>query len=322
MSKEITIETHDLSIGYPLNRREKKVIHTALNLQLFAGEVTCLLGLNGCGKSTLLKTLCGFLPPLSGNVTICDKPICQYSQNQLSTLVGVVLTEKSSAGGITVYELVSLGRYPHTDFFGRLKPEDHNIIKNSLQAVGILDKADRFVAELSDGERQKAFIAKALSQECPIIILDEPTAFLDVTSKVETMQLLGNLASTQGKSILLSTHDLDLAIRTSDRLWLLSSPTNSISATSAVTTQDTTSAPATAGSENASACEKQSDRKKPQQLTCGTPQHLTCDPPQQLTCGTPQQLTCGTPQQLIAEGAFQQYFHLNIDPTGSIYANL
>lgn len=259
MSKEITIAAQNLSIGYPLTLGKRKVVHASLDLRLHAGEVTCLLGLNGCGKSTLLKTLCGFQKPLGGEILLKGRPLSSYSRGELSTLVGVVLTEKTSAGGISVYELVSLGRYPHTDFFGQLKEKDHSVIAQSLDAVGIIDKADRYIAELSDGERQKAFIAKALAQECPIIILDEPTAFLDVSSKIETMQLLGNLAHNQGKSILLSTHDLDLALRTSDLIWLLNSQ----------------------------------------------------DP-----------LTCGSPQELIADGAFERYFNLKINPQGSIYSSL
>jgi ABC-type cobalamin/Fe3+-siderophores transport systems, ATPase components len=132
----------------------------------------------------------------------------------------VVLTEKTNAGGITVYELVSLGRHPYTGFFGQLKKKDHEIIRQSLEAAGISHKAKNYVSELSDGERQKAMIAKALAQQCPLILLDEPTAFLDVTSRIETMVLLRKLAREQHKAILLSTHDLDLAIQMGDCIWL------------------------------------------------------------------------------------------------------
>jgi iron complex transport system ATP-binding protein len=136
-------------------------------------------------------------------------------------MIGVVLTERTNAGGITVNELVALGRHPYTGFFGSLKATDKRIVAESLAAVGMSHKASHFVSELSDGERQKAMIAKTLAQQCPIILLDEPTAFLDVTSRIETMSLLHRLAVEQGKAILLSTHDLDLAIQMSDRLWLL-----------------------------------------------------------------------------------------------------
>lgn len=214
------IETSRLSIGYPLKGGKRKVIHEDLNLQLFPGEVTCLLGLNGAGKSTLLRTLCGFQPPLNGDISLVGNPLSSYSQSNFSLTVGVVLTEKTNAGGITVYELVSLGRHPYTGFFGQLKKQDRDIIEQSLAAASIGHKAHNYVSELSDGERQKAMIAKALAQQCPIILLDEPTAFLDVTSRIETMVLLHRLAMEQNKAILLSTHDLDLAIQMGDCLWL------------------------------------------------------------------------------------------------------
>lgn len=217
---DYVIETKELSIGYLLRKGRPKVIHDCLNLKLFAGEVTCLLGLNGAGKSTLLRTLCGFQPPLGGEILLMGKPLAYYSQQQFSLMVGVVLTEKTNAGGITVYELVSLGRYPYTGFFGQLRRQDREIIEHSLEQVGMVHKAQNYVSELSDGERQKVMIAKALAQQCPIILLDEPTAFLDVTSRIETMALLHRLATEQQKAILLSTHDLDLAIQMADRLWL------------------------------------------------------------------------------------------------------
>lgn len=220
MAKIPVIETNRLAIGYLLKGGRRKVVHDDLNLQLFSGEVTCLLGLNGAGKSTLLRTLCGFQPPLSGEIRLMGKPLSGYSQSDFSLTVGVVLTEKTNAGGITVYELVSLGRHPYTGFFGQLKKEDREIIEQSLDAVGITHKAHNYVSELSDGERQKAMIAKALAQQCPIILLDEPTAFLDVTSRIEAMVLLHRLAVEQEKAILLSTHDLDLAIQMGDCLWL------------------------------------------------------------------------------------------------------
>ena len=172
MTKVAAIETKGLCIGYLLKGGKRKVVHEDLNLQLVSGEVTCLLGLNGAGKSTLLRTLCGFQPPLGGEIRLMGKPLSGYSQANFSLTVGVVLTEKTNAGGITVYELVSLGRHPYTGFFGQLKKRDHVIIEQSLEAAGIAHKANNYVSELSDGERQKAMIAKALAQQCPIILLD------------------------------------------------------------------------------------------------------------------------------------------------------
>ena len=219
MERIPVIRTKNLSIGYVLKGGHLKLVHDALDLNLYPGEVTCLLGLNGAGKSTLLRTLCGFQPSLGGEIELKGKPLASYSQGDFSRMVGVVLTEKTNAGGITVYELVSLGRHPYTGFFGQLRQDDRRIIEESF-AAGIAHKARNYVSELSDGERQKAMIAKALAQQCPIILLDEPTAFLDVTSRIETMVLLHKLAVEQQKAILLSTHDLDLAIQLGDCLWL------------------------------------------------------------------------------------------------------
>ena len=221
MTKVAAIETKGLCIGYLLKGGKRKVVHEDLNLQLVSGEVTCLLGLNGAGKSTLLRTLCGFQPPLGGEIRLMVKPLSGYSQANFSLTVGVVLTEKTNAGGITVYELVSLGRHPYTGFFGQLKKRDHVIIEQSLEAAGIAHKANNYVSELSDGERQKVMIAKALAQETPVIYLDEPTAFLDFPSKVEMMQLLHQLSRQTDKTIFLSTHDLELALQIADKIWLM-----------------------------------------------------------------------------------------------------
>ena len=214
------IETSFLSIGYISGSGKVNLVHESLNLQLFPGQLTGLLGLNGAGKSTLIRTLCGFQPLLNGKIKLMDKDLTDYSQSQLARIIGVVLTEKTNAGGISVFELVSLGRYSYTGFLGQLKKHDIQIIKESIAAVGISHKIDHYVSELSDGERQKVMVAKVLAQQCPVILLDEPTAFLDVTGRIETMSLLRRLAVEQQKAILLSTHDLDLAIRTCDCLWL------------------------------------------------------------------------------------------------------
>jgi iron complex transport system ATP-binding protein len=158
---------------------------------------------------------------LGGELTILDKPVSAYTEKERSRTIGVVLTDKTFAGGLSVYELVALGRQPHTGFFGRLTKEDRRIVEEAMEQVGIAHKARSYTAELSDGERQKVMIAKALVQECPLILLDEPTAFLDVVSRIEIMHLLHRLATEQNKAILLSTHDIEQALVLSDRLWLL-----------------------------------------------------------------------------------------------------
>ncbi len=221
MEHNTAITAHALSIGYRTDRKVHTV-HSGLSFSLRQGELTCLLGANGAGKSTLLRTLSASQPALGGELTVMGKPLSEYTERERSRTIGVVLTDKTFAGGLTVYELAGLGRQPHTGFFGRLRKEDKRIIDEALENVGISHKKHSYVAELSDGERQKAMIAKALVQECPLILLDEPTAFLDVVSRIEIMNLLHRLAAEQGKAILLSTHDIEQALTLADRLWLLS----------------------------------------------------------------------------------------------------
>ena len=216
----VVIEGKGLCIGYKTGKTVKQM-HAGLDFKLRRGELTCLLGANGAGKSTLLRTLAASQPPLGGELDLLDKPVASYSERERSRAIGVVLTDKTQVGGLTVFELAALGRQPHTGFFGRLSREDKAIVSRALHAVGIGDKAGHYMAELSDGERQKVMIAKALVQECPVILLDEPTAFLDVVSRIEIMSLLHRLAVDEGKTILLSTHDIEQALVLSDRLWLL-----------------------------------------------------------------------------------------------------
>lgn len=220
---EIVVEGKDLTIGYQVGKKRTEV-HAGLNFQLFRGELTCLLGANGAGKSTLLRTLAAAQPFLSGSLQLLGRDLSAYSERELSRTIGVVLTDRTQAGGLTVYELVALGRQPYTGFFGRLDKKDKLLVEHALQAVEITHKARCYMAELSDGERQKVMIAKALVQECPLILLDEPTAFLDVVSRIEIMNLLHRLAVEENRAILLSTHDIEQALVLADRLWLLSSP--------------------------------------------------------------------------------------------------
>lgn len=221
MEKNTVLQGRDLCIGYRTGKKENRV-HEHLQFTLHSGELTCLLGANGTGKSTLLRTLSAAQPALSGELLLMNKPLNEYSEKERSRTIGVVLTDKTFTGGLTVFELVALGRQPHTGFFGRLTQKDKRIVQEAMEQVGIAHKAHNYTAELSDGERQKAMIAKALVQECPLILLDEPTAFLDVVSRIEIMHLLHRLAAEQNKAILLSTHDIEQALVLSDRLWLLS----------------------------------------------------------------------------------------------------
>lgn len=212
---EIKIE--NLTIGY-----HSKIVAKGLTTTLSSGALTCLIGKNGLGKSTLLKVLAGFIPPLSGKVIITfdgkDYDLSRMSKMALSHLIAVVLTDKVDIANVSVKDVVSMGRMPYTNFFGNLNKDDEEIVLKALNMTGISDFASRDISTLSDGERQKVMIARALAQQTPIILLDEPTAFLDYESKVETMRLLHNMASNMDKIVLASTHDLDIAVRIADRM--------------------------------------------------------------------------------------------------------
>ena len=215
-----TIEIQSLSIGYP-GKAETKVVARDINAAINQGELTCLLGANGIGKSTLLRTLSAFQPKLSGEIRIQGKDLDEYTDNELSHIIGVVLTDRLDIRNMTVRELIELGRSPYTGFWGTLGKEDKEIVEQAIARIHIEDLAHRMVQTLSDGERQKVMIAKALAQETPIIFLDEPTAFLDFPSKVEIMQLLHTLSRETNKTIFLSTHDLELALQIADKLWVM-----------------------------------------------------------------------------------------------------
>lgn len=221
--KEATIRIVDLDTGYH-SKKGTTVITRGISASLYSGELTCLLGPNGAGKSTLLKTLTAFLPPVKGDIFIENKPLNEYSDSDLSKVIGVVLTEKLSLSNMSVEELVGMGRSPYTGFWGHMNENDRRIVDESIALVGIDTLRGRMVQTLSDGERQKVMIAKALAQETPIIFLDEPTAFLDYPSKVEIMQLLQRLAREKSKTVFLSTHDLELALQIADKVWLLDKP--------------------------------------------------------------------------------------------------
>ena len=220
---ECALQGEALSIGYLHGSRGKTVVAENLDLKLYSGEVVCLVGPNGAGKSTLLKSLTGLQPALSGRVTIDGTDILKLDIKARARNIGVVLTERVNAGVLPAFDLVALGRHPHTDWTGRLSEKDILAINWALDSVGAADLRDRNVNELSDGERQKIMIARALAQEPAIIVLDEPTAFLDLPRRVEILGLLKRLTRSTDRAILLSTHDLDLAIRAADRMWLMDS---------------------------------------------------------------------------------------------------
>lgn len=215
------LKTHDLTIGY-ITRQNTTIVADNLSLTLRSGEMACLLGPNGAGKSTLMRTIAGVQPPLAGQITLMGDDLTNLTPQERSTRLSVVLTERPNLGLLNGYALVALGRHPYTDWTGRLSRYDEAMIRWAIEAVDAIELAEQPVMQLSDGQRQKLMIARALAQESELILLDEPTAYLDLPRRVETMRLLKQLAAETGRAILLSTHDLDLALRSADTLWLMS----------------------------------------------------------------------------------------------------
>ena len=215
------LQTRDLCIGYAPKRRPHVEVAADIGVELLKGELVCLLGPNGAGKSTLMRTLAGLQKPLTGEVHLEGCDLHGLTESERARLLGLVLTERVDVGNLSAYALVALGRYPYTGWDGRLSHEDEEVVRWAIDAVGARDLAGRSVGELSDGERQKVMIARALAQEPAVLLLDEPTAFLDLPRRVEIVQLLRRLAGDSDRAVLLSTHDLDLALRCADRLWLL-----------------------------------------------------------------------------------------------------
>lgn len=210
-----------LSIGYRQGRGAARLVADSLDAEAQSGRLTCLIGSNGIGKSTLLRTVAGFQRPISGCVWIGGEDVSAMSARHRAEKVAVVLTDRPDTVCMTVGEMVATGRTPYTDYWGRLSADDHHIVDRSMCLVGIEGMARRAVSTLSDGERQKVMIAKALAQQTPAIVLDEPTAFLDFHSRVETLRLLRRLAHEENKTVLLSTHDLELALQLADCLWVM-----------------------------------------------------------------------------------------------------
>lgn len=232
MNKEI-LQTKDLAIGYHSHRLVQeakkhgntfrgKVVAEKLFLSLAEGELVCLLGPNGSGKSTLMRTIAGVQKPICGHVTLDGKRLEKLSAKEVARLLSIVLTDRVMTGNLSVYALAALGRYPYTGWMGNLSPDDEAIVRDAIEATGIRRFAHRHISDLSDGERQKVMVARALAQDTPVILLDEPTAHLDLPNRIEVVRLLKKLAREQRKAIVMSTHELDLALQAADRIWLMS----------------------------------------------------------------------------------------------------
>lgn len=226
--KKASILGKNLSLGYSKGKVRKEVL-SKLNFELLTGEMTCLLGPNGVGKSTLVKAILGQLKPFIGEVLLNEKPISTYSNEALARELSVVLTEPFLPANMTVGQLVAMGRIPHTNWTGKLSESDREIVQKALSATKIEYLRDERLSEISDGQRQKALIARALAQDGKVMVLDEPTAHLDLVNRYEIMHLLQEISKSQGKSILVVTHDLEIALETADRFWLMNCGTPLVS---------------------------------------------------------------------------------------------
>ncbi len=220
-SLDTLLRTEKLITGHSVSKRKKVVLHNDLSLTIGKGELIALLGPNGAGKSTLLGTVTGMLPPLGGDVYYGEKNLAHMSNKEVAKEVALVLTDKIDDRYLTTYELVATGRYPYGSFIGKLTELDKDNINNAIDAVGAGELITRFFYTLSDGEKQKVLLARALAQDTPLILLDEPTAFIDSPGKVVIMNLLTKLVKDHNKTILLTTHDTELALSYASRLWLL-----------------------------------------------------------------------------------------------------
>lgn len=218
--KKKAVIGNNLSLGYQRGELRKEILK-GLNFELYSGQLTCLLGPNGVGKSTLVKAILGEILPWKGSIQLFGENVQEYSSSNLAKTLSVVLTEPVSPGNMTVGQLVALGRIPHTGWTGKLSKKDQEAVKKALADTKISYLEQERLSEISDGQRQKAMIARALAQNGQIMILDEPTAHLDLINRYEIMHLLREICQKQEKAILVVTHDLEIAMETADQFWLL-----------------------------------------------------------------------------------------------------
>ena len=221
MEKHHLLKTKDLLVGYKAGSERQKCVAGPINAEIHAGELICLLGPNGAGKSTLLRTVAGLQKSLNGIVELDGESVFKLRPDQIAKKISLVLTDSVKSANLDVYSLVSLGRYPYSGWLGTLNTEDKKIIQWAIESTHVEKFLNRKVSQLSDGECQKVMLARALAQNTPLIILDEPTAHLDLPSRIELMRLLHQLARKTNKGILISTHELDLALQVADKIWLL-----------------------------------------------------------------------------------------------------
>jgi len=212
----IELSTNQLCIGYP-----EKQIASDINLSIKSGELTCLIGQNGVGKSTLIRTLSNLQKPLSGIVQIGGESIDLIDRKVLARQMGIITTQRMGMTNMTVRELVALGRFPYTNFWGKESEEDRAVIEQSITRCKINYIENAKLGAISDGQFQKAMIARVLAQDTQFILMDEPTAHLDIVNRIDIFDLLTEIKNTTNKGILVSTHELDLSLQFSDQLWLM-----------------------------------------------------------------------------------------------------
>lgn len=217
IEKNYILQTKNLSIGYT-TKKENIIIAENINLSLEKGKLIALIGENGVGKSTLLKTLIGIIPAINGKITLLNQPLQSFKSVELAQELSIVLTEKLPPSNLTIYEIIALGRQPYTNWLGTLSNEDKNKIKEAIELTEIQHLIHKKYDEISDGQLQIALISRALAQDTTLIILDEPTTHLDLVHKATLLKLLQKLAHETGKTILFSTHDIDLAIQMADEM--------------------------------------------------------------------------------------------------------
>ncbi len=212
---EVVVSLHEVSIGF------KKINFEKINSVAHTGTLTALMGINGVGKSCLLKTMAGLIKSIAGNIHIDQRDLVEYSSRELAQKLAIVLTEKIQVDFLKVSELVTLGRSPYTNWSGDMTARDNEIILDSLKIVGLSELSQNYFAQLSDGQKQKAMIARALAQTTKILLLDEPTTYLDIPSKIELMKELKKISVEKNLAIILSTHDLDLVQNYADQVWIM-----------------------------------------------------------------------------------------------------